>query len=567
MIAGNRWRLPAQPGGAGIAWVRRREPWVFGVLLAASFTFLMLKARGNTFFYDEWTWIVTRNSGLHSVLAAYNNHLLVAPLTLYQLLFRTVGLEHYWVYRLLGTLVHLGCASAVYVYARRRIGASALLLVASILLLGYAWEYVIWPINVGFIASIGLSICALLALDRNDGRGALLACGLLVCALACSEFTLVFAVGIGFELLSGPRRLERAYVWVLPLLLYGIWWLAYHQPSAARNNLTLAPSFALDLAASAAGGLFGLGIGWGRVLIVILALAVFRRLSLPGPLSQRAVTLLVAAVGFWLTVALGRAQFGTPTASRYIYTGAILIVLLAAEVWRGIALPPRPLVAAGIVLAISLAGNIRVLGMGESIIRRSSQTMRAELGAVALARAYVPAAFTIDAHYMPGMAAGPYFSAIDTLGSSAADSPSLIAREPELARTNADQTLMRAGALISTAAPAARLGSVGTAVPRVENLPPGRVRTSAGCVSFTPDVSGGGLDLGLPADGVRFSAAGPGESVVLARRFATGFAGPGAITLTGGRAMTLRPRQDADPAPWHLRVQASQPVEACVVGR
>ncbi len=565
MIVGNRLRLPAHPEGAASARLPRSEPLVLGGMLAVAFTFLMLKARGNTFYYDEWYWIVTRSHGLHAIFAAYNNHLQVAPLALYQLLFSTVGLEPYWVYRLLGALAHLGCASAIYVYARRRIGGPALLLVAPILLLGYAWEYVIWAINVGFIASIGLSVCALLALDRWGERDNLAACALLVCALACSEFTLVFVLGIAFELLAGSRRLQRAYVWVVPLLLYGIWWLAFHDPSPARHNLTVAPAFALDLAASAAGGLFGLSIEWGRILIVILAVAMTRRLSLPDLLRLRSVALLIAAGGFWLVVALGRAQLGEPTASRYIYTGAILIVLVIAEVWRGIALSPGALAVAGIVLAISLAGNLRLLGLGEHALRDGSQVMRAELGALAVARPYVPAAFTIDAHYMPGVAAGPYFAAIDRLGSSAADSPAQITQEPQLARADADMTLIRAGALML--ADPGKPPSVGAIrAPEVDGRARGIVRGRAGCVYFTPDPGGGWVDLRLPADGVRISATGADQAAVLARRFAQSFTLPPVLTLSGSRTVVLRPHEDIDPRPWHLRLQASQPVGACAVG-
>ncbi len=91
---------------------------------------------------------------------------------------------------------------------------------------------------------------------------------LLILALACSEFTIPFVIGIVVELCWRDRSPRRAYVWVVPLVLYAIWWLGYHQSSNAADNLTAAPAFAADLAASAIGGLFGLSIDWGRPLLV-----------------------------------------------------------------------------------------------------------------------------------------------------------------------------------------------------------------------------------------------------------------------------------------------------------
>ena len=420
----------------------------------------MGKGGGNTFFYDEWTWIVTRSSGLHSILSSYNNHLLIMPLALYQLLLRTIGLDHYWFFRLLHTVVHLGCVAAVYFFARPRIGPAALLLTLPILVLGFGWEYVLWAVNIGFVASIALSICALLALDRGTVRSAQVACGLLVLALACSEFTVAFTLGIAAELLFRGDRLKRAYVWMVPLILYGVWWLAYHEPSMAGQNLSSAPAYAADLAAAAAGGLFGLSLEWGRVLLAIGGVFLLRRLAQPGALTPRVVGLLIAAGAFWLFVALGRAQLGDPAAPRYVYTGVVLLALIVAETWRGARLDRPAMAVAALAALFALAGNIHVLTNGETELRVGSQVVRAELGALELARPFASPALLIDPHYMPGMAAGPYFAAVSTLGSTAADDPQHILGEGNAGRVAADGLLLRAGALLvssATGTPTARV--------------------------------------------------------------------------------------------------------------
>ena len=430
----------------------------FAALAAIAFVYIMAKARGNTFFYDEWTWLITRRSGWSGIISSYNQHLVAAPSALYQLLFHTVGLRHYWVFRTLQTLAHIACMSAVFVFARRRIGAPvALLLVTPLLFLGYAWEYVLWAINIGFVSSIGLSICALLALEADDPRRDRLACALLVAALACSEFAIPFVVGIVVELCWRDHSPRRAYVWAVPLVLYAAWWLGYHQSVNAAHNLTAAPAYAADLAASALGGLFGLSIDWGRPLLVAGVLLVGWRLTRPEA-TPRLFAVTLAAALFWFLVALGRAQLGEPTASRYIYTGATLIVLVAAEAARGSRLNRRQLCAGALVTLFAVAGNIRAMTDGENELRLGSQAARAELAAITFARPIVSPALEVDQHYMPGITAGLYFAAADSLHSTAADSLPQLAREPETARTAADALLVHAREISGTVAPARPAG-------------------------------------------------------------------------------------------------------------
>jgi hypothetical protein len=45
---------------------------------------------------------------------SYNDHLLAAPLVVYQLLFRTVGLGDYTVYLVIAAVAHLVCIATVF---------------------------------------------------------------------------------------------------------------------------------------------------------------------------------------------------------------------------------------------------------------------------------------------------------------------------------------------------------------------------------------------------------------------------------------------------------------------
>ncbi len=552
-----------------LARLRRQDAacWAaFSLAALAGFIYLFWKGRGNTFYYDEITWLVTRNSGWHAVISSYNNHLLVIPIAVYQLLFRTVGLDNFWVFRVIGTVGHLACATAVFAFARRRIGWWALLLSLPILILGTGWDYVLWPVNFGFTISIALSILALIVLEGDDRGRAIAACAILVLALAFSEFTVFFALGLIAELSLRDRSPRRAFVWLVPLVLYGAWWLAYHDPTPAGQNLHLVPAYAANLAANATGGLFGHGLNWGRGLLLaglLLAIATIVRGRRP---NARALGLAVTAGSFWLLVALGRAQLHDATASRYVYTGAVLLALLGSELWRGRRARHRLRLVAwaiGLVMAgIAVAGNHGALTQGENTLRAASQVDRAELGVVPLVGNVVPSSFLIDPHYMPGITALRFLAVTRRFGSSPGDEPAQIEREGERARVAADQVLVRAGELSMGRGVRSR-GGTGPAVPRLDGFAAGAVRYRRGCLHFDSGGAGAALDVTVPTGGLMLGAA-PGPPVALrARRFASAFEGNPVSILGGGTTLSIRPLADASVQPWHLRLSPYQTVLVC----
>lgn len=129
----------------------RTATWLaFGCIVTAGFAYLLWKGRGNTFFYDEWSWIEFRRSGLHSILASYNGHLEPLPTAIYQALLHTIGLTHYRVYRTLAATAHCACATLAFAFARRRIGPAALLLALPVVLLGsgYSGLKLAWHVRI-----------------------------------------------------------------------------------------------------------------------------------------------------------------------------------------------------------------------------------------------------------------------------------------------------------------------------------------------------------------------------------------------------------------------------------
>lgn len=537
----------------------------FACVLAAGLAYLLWKGRGNALFYDEWSWIEFRRSGLHAILSSYNQHLLLVPLAAYQLLIRTVGLGHYWVYRLIAALAHLGCAAVVFAFARRRIGAIALLIAIPVVFLGSGWEFVLWGVNFGFTASIALCIAALLALDKQDRSGDAVAAGLLLLALAFSEYAVLFSVGIAAELSWRDRRPTRAWVWAGPLALYAAWWLAYYQPTDAATDIAAMPKFVVNMASSAAGGLFGRDIYDGRAILAVVVLFLGWRMIRCRALSPRLVGLSVTLGLFWLVVAYGRAAIGEPYLSTYIYTGVVMIVLIAAEACRGTEPGAKTTAFAALLALLALLGNLQAMNGGESYLHTGSRTVTAELTALQLARATAPAGLVLDPVYGPQVLAGPYFAATRALRSTAADSLPQLLQSPERERAAADSVLVRAGE-VTVAGVAGPIRS-SSSPPIVDRVHGGVDTTHGSCVQFIPNQAGASLELLQPATGLALRRAATTRIEIRARRFASGFPPAVLASPAGTRTVVIRTVADGSDRPWHLRISTPRALTACSLAR
>jgi hypothetical protein len=429
--------------------------------------------------------------------------------------------------------------------------------------LGAGWDYVLWPVSMGFVASIGLGIGALLALERGDRRGDILAMALLVAGLACCEFAAFFAVGIAVETLLRDRGIKRAWVWGIPLGLYSVWWLAYQGPTGAGHNLGATPGFVADLAASGIQGLLGLYVIPRHALLVAGLLALGWRIAHTRVLSPRAAGLLTTIGAFWVAVALGRAHMASSDATRYVYTSAILLVLLMSEVSRGTSIGPWALGLAGLFVVLALHGNLGVLNAAEGTLRGASQQVSAELGALEVARSTAPARLVVDPRYAPVLFAGPYLAVVDRLHSSAGDPPLGLLKAPEAARAAADRLLVRANDL--SIAPRDDPSSPPTSAssPVVVVGAGGSSSAQGACEQLRPSRPGARVQLALRSPGVDVrAAAGPSVEIRL-RRFAALFDGGPVATIAGGATASIEPARDGSSVPWYLMISAVHPVQVC----
>jgi hypothetical protein len=540
---------------------------------------VVYETRGTTLWFDEWQWALERRGGdVDTYLRPHNEHLSLVPVAVYKALFATVGIERSLPYRAVLVVAEALCAAIVYAYARPRVGALPALACAALLLtLGPGWQDVLWPFQVGWLTSLAAGIGALLALDRGDRRSEAAACALVAVALASSGIGIPIALGVVVDVLS--RRPRAAWVVAAPAVLYAIWWVGWDSASVAGTEVLRAPGFAADGLAATVSALTGLAggdatLGWGRPLAVAAAGLLAWRLARLGRVPGRVAALGTMVAVFWLLTGARRAQLTSPEESRYVHVGAVLVLLLAVELARGVVLPRPAAIVGGVVVALVVAGNLGDLRAAAGELRAESALTRARLGAVELARATVDPRHVVELPGFPLLVvrAGPYFAAARELGSPAA-TPAQLANGPEPARIAADAELLRiAGARLLVPAPASLRvgkrprGEAAAAPPRRGTSRGGEDAVARGddaCVAVrararSPTVPRGGLLL----------VARGGPTAVFLRRFATAFPARSQATVRRGAGVVLlRLPPDRSPRPWHVRLAGPGRVTACGLRR
>ena len=121
-------------------------------------------------------------------------------------------------------------------------------------------------------------------------------------------------------------------------------------------------------------------------MLIVLAALIVLRLKRLRTVPRGVWVASAILLSFWILSAANANFFRHPTAHRYQLIGAVLLLLVAAEVWRGTR--PRP-AAIGVALAVAVAaavGNLVVLHGEWETFRDFGQAERGELAAVELAR-------------------------------------------------------------------------------------------------------------------------------------------------------------------------------------
>jgi hypothetical protein len=409
--------------------------------LIACFAILWL-ARGFTFYFDEWTVILPADLSWTVYLQPHNEHPAMLLRLIYAVLLNTVGMRTYVPYMAVLLALHATTVVLLFELVRRRsgdligIGAAVLLLV-----MGAAWENLLWAFQIGFVGSVACGLGALLLIPRMW-----VAMLLLLGSLMFSGIGLFFLIAAAVWLALTPER-RKDLVWLAPVVLaLGAWYLAYGRSGTPPASTSLAGNVAAlplytvwGLGASVA-GLIGED-GWVGPVLLLLAVAALGfswRSRRPDGFT---VAIAASLLAFYVVLGLNRAQIGYQQSGsgRYVYEGAVFWLLLLADAARG--LPWRGTWRPALVACVFLACfNSGVLLYAYSAAKTEQMVREAaDLQALAAERrdpCLNPNAI-VDPVVMPQVTSPPaYYRAVDRYGDPAAGTPAVRGPDFERARAN-----------------------------------------------------------------------------------------------------------------------------------
>jgi hypothetical protein len=530
-----------------------------GVLLIAMQSHL-------TFFIDEWDLLLHRRGfSANAFLDPHAEHIVLAATIVYKTIQATLGMDSLAPFGVVSTAAFLASAVLLFVYIRRRVGEwLALAAVVLILFMGPAYDDLLSPFQVSFFGAMACGIGALLALERRDQRGDVIACVLLVVSLTFGELGLSFALGaaVAIALDRGPPR--RAYVVAVPILLYVLWYLGWGHTGTKElsfDNLARSPRFVLDGFASNIASMFGLSFDIGRpILVALVVVAALRLRSLNRIPSWFWVTGAIA-VSFWALIAFNAALGRTPTASRYQYVGAVLVLLVAAELARGVRPRWRVLVGVYAVVGAAALTNLSTLHRAYVGLHNEAAIVRGGLAGLEIGRDTESPSFVLtednsDFNYFELVHAGSYLSATDKFGSPAYTQAELAAA-PEAAHVAADKVL--ASGLPVTFDATRRPPSAAGPAPQLVS-PGGGVSEKGSCLRVKP-TRGAPSVVSLPPGGAILRGS-PGQTAqVSLRRYATLSFPIDAGTLRHSAVLEIP--EDRSTRPWQMELDSSGPVTVC----
>jgi hypothetical protein len=533
------------------------------LLVASSGVLLLYMGRGLSFFYDDWNFVIEDyGGGLHSLLRAHVGNISIFPIAVYKVLFHLVGLNHYAVFRLVVVLLHLACGVMVFMLAARRIPrVPALLAAALILFLGAAWEDLLWAFQVGYVLSVAGGLATLVLLDWRGRWSEVAAMLCLVVAAGSSSLGIAIMIGVAVEL-AWQRRWRSGWIVIIPALLYALWYLGYGESQITENGLINAPGFAEDLAAAAFGGLIGRGLEWGRPLALVGTLIVVRRLFGSLPVSARLAGLLAMGISLWVITGATRSTISQPETSRYIYLGAVVVVLGGVELLQGIRVTPRGVAVATVLVAVSAVTGLTVLHAGSMGLRATSKTVVAQLGALELAAADAPPGYEPSPQGAPQITAGPYLHTVHAIGSTPADTPAEIMAAEPANRAAADAVLVQLGVVKFTAGNAAKPSPLAPA-PATAALIGATELQRGGCLHLKP-LAGAQMTgaFVLPSGGVALRDEGAASASLSVRRFGEAFDPlPSQVGPRSAAVLAIPP--DSAAVAWQLQIVSASALEVC----
>jgi hypothetical protein len=514
-----------------------------------------------TFWRDEWGFLLHRRGwGVGTFLDPAVEHLSTIPILLYKVQLETFGMSSPASDQVVAVLGFLASVALLFIYVRLRLGEwLALAAILPILFLGPSWDDLLFPYQIGFFGSMACGLGALLCLDRPSPVRDVAATILLTIGLLFSDAGLPFVAAAAVSVGLDGDRLRRAYVPLVPAVLWVIWYLGWGHTAhtfVSLHNAANLPSYVLDGVSSSLATWLGLNIplgdvrpsslDWGRPLLVLGLVVAAWRLHRLGRIPGQLLVALAVMVGFWGLTGLNTSVFGPPTAGRYQYIGVIGLVLVATELARGMDIRRWATVAVLAVAVGAALANVARLKDAAHGLEGIAQQQRGGLAALELARDRVSPDLELTQEnsgvdYLGLLDARSYLSAVDAFGSPAYSAAELTTA-PEAGQVSAD----RVSALALRVALAPATGTVGT-----------------DCATVHPELRP--AIVAVPPQGILLTAQSAGTQVAL-HRFASQSFPVSLGPLARGRQVLLRIPPDRSPQPWAIQLTGGGPVVACRTG-
>jgi hypothetical protein len=574
--------VSGQEAQARVAWI------LFAVAAAISIVVIVVAGSGQTLKGDEWgiAYRLATEPLPHAILhAPPGKYLIVLPMVFYKVAFSTIGIGDYLPYRAVGMALTVATAALFLVLAARRMGPlMALPAAVLILFLGSSGEVTATalriPTQVALVAGLGM----LLVLERRDLAADLAASALLLVSITSHPLGTAFAAAAAVLVLSrpGPQRWRRAWVFGAPLIVFAAWYVTLREPfpvgPSLGEQLRDLPRFevqSLAVMAAAATGVFHWPTGDFLTPLSYAMAGAIVGVTAAGALTRR------MPAEFWAVLAAVIVLFGAPAfapggvrspeAGRYIFPGVVMLLLLLAELARGVRFATRRArVTSGAVAAVLLFATVCNAIVLDRTARRwaaAGSWLRAELTALDLEREHVDPAFQLElpAVLPPNqpksfyLSAGEYLATASAFGSPAFTTGQLRS-EPAPLRQAADLALARALALHLS--PLLTMPSTHNPRPRVLATTAAVHPSAPGCRTIPSSGPSPSFRLVLPPRGVALVGANQRKTRLVLARF-----GDYPVPLEPARSTRialLRIPPDADPMPWGLLISgSSRPIEAC----
>jgi hypothetical protein len=533
-----------------------------------------------TFFLDDWEFLIYRRGfNADVILNPHGENIVAGPMLVYKLFLAVFGMSSSfpWVVLLIGSF--LTTAALLFVYLRRRVGGIAALAgTAVFLFLGAGWEDLLWPFQINYLVAMAAGMGALVAFDRDDRRGEIIACALLVVATLFSSLGLPFLACFLVLILVREDRWQRIWVIVVPAAIFAIWWLGWGHTAETGftiANVARSPIYILNGYASSLASLFGLstptsetvagGLEWGRPLLAVAVPLTLFRIWKVG-ISRQFWGILALGLSFWMLDAFYAEAGRSPVSSRYALIGVLFLLLLAAELLRGLRIERRAatwtLALIWVAALASIASNAYYLHQAYTSYHQTAVLEKSSLGAVELARGIVAPNFLLSEEVTGtgyvSIEAGAYFSARDDYGSPGYDEAEL-AEAPEPGRYAADKVLFDGERAKISTVPASSL-------PGGEAKPAEGEGTfavpAAGCIRAIPTAGVTPL-LTLPAGGAYVQAGPQPVANVELRRFADEFAIQLHEGVESGETIEVALPRDRSSVPWKMQLETPGPATVC----